>query len=167
MVKVLPYGKTDKARYSFSDEFMRALWQKLWMQGTDTLLFRDRDNFSENDWLEFVKSPGSMVFVVVQGLKVAGFCWLTDFVGKTAHMHFVCFKEHWGKDTKEIGREVLHYIFGLRKDDKYLLEELIGYTPDDNHPALEFAKAMGAQVQHSDRPGQARVCVYRESYEDL
>ena len=141
---LVPYVEINGQR-TISDAAVRALWEQMVYEGTAHIVFNETVKTSD-DFLRLFKSPN--VFPVLAGINgiAMGAAWLTDVGPNSAVGHFCMFKSSWGFYSYDVGEEILKYWFSLKKDNKPMLDVIIGRTPADNRKALKYIERLGFQL---------------------
>lgn len=142
-ITLFPYAEVDGVR-NIPDSVMRELYAE--MGDLADLAFYDgsvQDSFS---FLEFVKRPGVLTWIVCQDKTPVAIIWFTEFRMTTAYMHY-CFFESVSTFSKvKIGREVLRQTLEMKTPGgEYVFETILGLTPADNKGAVKFARAIGME----------------------
>lgn len=125
-------------------ELLGHVFDKIISEGLFESIFYDGTVNTKSQFIADVLRTGSMPFVVMADDDVAGFAWLNSFEGRTARVHFVCFRRFWGHTLSiPIGRRYLRYVLTRRDEHGYLFDSLVGITPKDNALACRMALKCG------------------------
>lgn len=145
MITVFPYVEINGV-FTLPDETVKAVLYKMVHDGTFQIVFYEGMIKSEEDFLKLLKSKGNYpVFVYADG-KIQGLAWLNDLKDNHATGHFCVFRESWGKTAREMGIEVLKYWFSFKNGDKSLFDVILGVTPSEYKPAVNFINEIGFKV---------------------
>jgi hypothetical protein len=129
-------GQDINGTYSVPDIILKEIWQRLCEEKKVEKVFYDGYVTDVEKWLEYVKKTDNhFVFVVnVKEKKICGGAWLKGLTTSTAMSHFFflgAFHIIMTEMIKQYWKSVFRNIV------------LIGYTPDNNGPAIKLARLMG------------------------
>lgn len=161
---IVPYVQVD-GRWSFSDSFMKDVFNRLHDQGIVLYLFYGGEVKTDEDFLIFIKNGKNLAHIILDETQPALIAWLNNFGRNYAYIHYAMFKEYWGKSTRELGYMALQYWFDFKKDGKPLFDILLGGTPSNNRMATRFLRKMNMTIL-GNIPGIAWDA-YKNEYSDL
>ena len=142
-MKIVPYV-FYKGEWSLPDEVFLYLWIKIEKQNLVKRTFSDGSVKTSEDFFKMITNQRNMIAVVLNDdNKAIGMGWLNAITVQKANAHFLFLKEAWGKTTFDGARALIEYWFGLEIDGKPLFEVLLGQTPIENKPAINFIKRLG------------------------
>jgi len=141
MIEIMPYVKFDGIP-TFRDSDIKSLYETMEKDGTASIVFFDDGIKSSHDFLEFMNTPGIMLFVARKDNVPIGCGWLSHFENRTARAHFCVFKDGWGEGSVIIGRKMVEGAMEAFSD----IDMLIGMLPTINTKAIDFAIRCGAQL---------------------
>jgi len=146
MITIVPYVELEGI-YTVPDETVKAVFFKMHLDGTWGTVFYDGLTNTPEDFIALLRSPMNYpVFVLVDGI-VGGVAWLNELRNNHGTAHFVVFKEHWGKNSTAMGKEVLQYWFSFKHEDgKPVFDVILGVTPSEYKPAIRFVTSLGFRV---------------------
>lgn len=114
--------------------------------GTFETVFHDGTVKTEDDLLRLLKSPYNYpCFGLVNG-SIRALAWLNEHHGNYATAHFCVFKESWGQDARDIGKEVLSYWFSFPGTNGPLFDVILGVTPSEYKHVIRFIKSIGFTI---------------------
>jgi len=154
-----------------SDRQLMAFWNLVQASGRSRAIGFDRPRMDGPAFCRFLRRPGVFPWLVAwRGLPMALY-YLTNLQGRSAHVHF-CFlpcgtrrvavpaelcPAKGGKSTRlPLVRAAA--LFGLASalweapERGFLLDTLIGMTPEHNAPALALVRSLGGE-EHGAVPG--------------
>lgn len=145
-ITILPYSKVDEV-WTVPNETIFGIFQKLHTDGTFKTVFYDGKTKTKEDLLSIFQSPNNLViFILVDGF-IRGIAWINELNENHASVHFVGFKEVWGKQTVEMGKRALQFWFDFKKlDGSPRFDLLLGVTPSTYIHTLRFIKQIGCQL---------------------
>ena len=138
-MKVRPFIYVDGIP-TMRDSDLRLLFEKMADDGTDQIVFYDGMIKTWVDWIEFIKMPSNMLFVVYENENPIACGWLNNFRHKIAEAHFCVFSEAWDRSV-EVGKLLIEKSMAATE-----LKLLIGNVPKFNQGAVEFVKKCGGVV---------------------
>lgn len=140
---VLPYIEINGVR-TVPDDVILHIFQKLQSDKTLSIVFYDGSVRTEDQFLNFIKSPMNCVCFGIMDGSISGLAWLNDINDGRGTAHFCVFKESWGKNAKLMAKEVMDYWFALTTSTgKPLFHLILGVTPSNYKPALRFVSQIG------------------------
>jgi hypothetical protein len=155
---IVPYAVHDGVP-SFKDSEIAEWFHRIKAEETLRWLFFDGSVTTAEELVRVVKAGGSFWFTVWTGrqnaegegegvkLEMAGFFWISNFMGNSAYFHYVIYKKFWGTESRKIGRAVLNCIFGIGAADHMpMVGQLLGLTPINNVPAVRYAREAGFEM---------------------
>lgn len=123
------------------------LWSMISNDPAARLIFRKMDIADATSLERFVNDAKNIILIGMYNNKVCVLGWLTNTELKTAHVHFVTFKDSYRGVNKltceKIIQELLYIKGGPDKGGRYLFNCLIGMTPVTNKLACRFVKSTG------------------------
>lgn len=146
MIDILPYVRMENGP-SVPDETVRAVYQKIKLDGTFDTVFYDGSVRSEDEFFGLLRSPENYpIFILVDGV-IGGVAWFNDLFRNRATAHFCGFKEVWGKHSVEMGKAALDYWFSFtKKDGSPMLDVILGVTPSEFKHAIKFIQSLGFKI---------------------
>lgn len=140
---ILPYTVVDGVP-TLPDSAVMELFLRMEEEGSLDMAFSGGEVRTPEEFLLVMKQPGNSLFVLLLRDEPVGFFWLNGFEGRMARVHFCLFKRVWGPGSMILGRKILDYSLNLRgANGEYLLDVLLGVTPEKNRLACRFAKRSG------------------------
>jgi hypothetical protein len=130
--------------WSASDTFLASLYQRTQDHGLVNIVYWEGSVRSHQDFISMAKRQGTVMVFAFVGEQCAGYAWLAPIAGNYALPHFCFFKDYWGKQSREIGHNILDYWFSFPGDNGPLFDVLIGVIPDLNVSACKFVEDLGA-----------------------
>lgn len=123
------------------------LWSMISNDPAARLIFRKMDITDTTSLERFVNDAKNIILIGMYDNKLCVFGWLNNTELKTAHVHFVTFKDSYRGVNKltceKIIQELLYIKGGPDKGGRYLFNCLIGMTPVTNKLACRFVKSTG------------------------
>jgi len=135
---ITPYLSYDGIP-TFRDSFIKKLFDRMVIDDTARVVFYDGKIKNRDQFLDFIKSPGVILYVAHEDLPL-GCLWLTDFEGKMARTHFCFFKGIGRKQAVALAVQMANTAMA-----NFELDMLIGFTPVWNRAALLFLHRCGAK----------------------
>ena len=111
--------------------------------GLDKIVFYSVDELTEDQFLAIMKQPVNLVHVVYEKDSIVAIVWLNRWGSNYAFAHFCCFPEIWGTRSLDAIRLSLHHWFNFQKDDRQLLDVIMGEIPAVNIKAIKFTERLG------------------------
>ena len=143
--KLIPYIEHDGMR-TFTDTFIRGLYERMEEEGTASIVFSDGEINSAEEFLSAMKYGANSLYIVDVYGDVAGVVWANRFKSKTAYIHFCGFQRYWGNGSVEIGRAAMGQIlYMVDNTGEYYLDTLLGLIPCTNIPAIKWLKKVGLE----------------------
>jgi RimJ/RimL family protein N-acetyltransferase len=119
------------------------VWDKLVRQDLVKSAFWEGGVTDEFGFLAALKNKGNHpVFFVRDGTPV-GFAFLSLVTGNYAFGHFCLFKEVWGKESVEVGKNCIEYWFSWPGLVGPLLDVIIGLMTASNVRAHKYIEKLG------------------------
>jgi RimJ/RimL family protein N-acetyltransferase len=141
MIQVVPYTCFDGIP-TFRDSEIMELYHRIIRDGSG-YMFQDGQIKDERDFLRAMKS--ALVGIAMDGVTPAGIIWLNRLEHKSARLHFVIFREYWGKGGSEkVGKPLCRYMLTIPEGDGYLIDMMWGFVPTENEFAIRYSKKCGA-----------------------
>ena len=144
-IVLLPYT-TLNGIPTFTDSFIRGLFDQMAKDNTVKSVFFDGSIQDENQFLDMMKFGHNALWVVNVNDKISGFVWLNNFEEKRASFHFCFFQNIWGKDTVEIGKKCMLTLLELKTGDQYNFDLITGLVPGRNEKAIKLCKKMNFSI---------------------
>lgn len=143
MIQLLPYTSIN-GEYTLSDTVLRGFWDQLVEDGTATIIFSDGLIDNAEDFVKYAKTNSNLPVFAFIDKKIVGLAWLNSISGKHAFGHFAMLKNIWGKDTTEVGKEIIKYWFALPGvNGGPLFEVILGLVPTVNQRAIKYIQRIG------------------------
>ena len=139
-MNITPYMHYDGIP-TFRDSFIESLYDKMVRDGTDKTVFYGGDVLSRRDFLNKMKSVGTVLIVAVEDNTSLACGWINGFECNIARVHFCLFSEVWGERSIEIGKEMIEKALSLTGCDM-----LTGMIPEKNKRAIDFSIKCGAKL---------------------
>ena len=136
-MKVRPFIYVDGIP-TMRDSELWGLFDKMLRDETESEVFYDSRISNHIDFIKFMKSPKNMLYVVLEDDDPIAFGWLNNLKNETAEAHFCLFSEAW-KWSVEVGKLLIEKALATSE-----LKMLVGYIPEFNQMALDFARKCGA-----------------------
>jgi len=135
----IPYAVVDGVP-TFKDSDLKKIYQKVELQQLRVTLFNDGSINSEADFIQMVKAPGTLFWVVIdQDSNPVCVWWLNRLTKTHAWAHFTLFKEVWGTGiTDVIGKEAMQICF-----DTLGFKVIMGMIPASNAFGLRYLERVG------------------------
>jgi len=141
---LIPYVEVNGTR-TVSDEIILQTYEKMAEDGTDNTVFCDGAVTDKEEFLDYLKDPNNLfIFALYKGV-ISGVGWINSLKRNHAYVHFVLFKETWGKTSLEIGWKAIDYWFSIPGEDGPLFDVLLGVIPKTNEKALKYIEKIGFQ----------------------
>ena len=147
MFEIVPYLQSNGA-YTLNDNVMLGIWQEICQNGIKEQVFYEGGIKDAETWMKMIKHPSTVLHTIWSKdfKKVAMVAWLNSVGRNHATCHQFCMPWTWGKHTVELGKMTLDYWFDLKKDNKPILDTIIGKTPEHLRAATIFLRKMGLTV---------------------
>lgn len=146
-IRVIPYMKIDGVP-TLKDSQILHLYDKMVEDQVADTIFFDGEVNSRREFLSAMTSQYNLLYAVECDGLLASACWLNNFSGKTAQMHWTMFGEFWNNGSVRIMKHTLKNIINLKHPGgEYLFDVLIGLIPVTNKRAIEFSRKCGAVVE--------------------
>ncbi len=144
---LIPYVKID-GQWTIPDALMKGLYSLMVQEGTAEVVFYSGTVKNEDEFVKACQLDGTHTVVLLEEAgEPAAIGWLNNFMGATAHAHWLCFKRIWGTEkTDEAIRKTLEYWFHFEVQGKPLFDVLLGIYPEDNRFIDQFARKAGFTV---------------------
>lgn len=165
------YVKVDGVP-TFRDSDLAKFYDRICEQEIDQLVFHDGSIITKQEWVESVKSNGTLFWAVYTSAFVdpVGLIWVNRMEKTSCEGHFVFFKEHWGTDIpKNAGRKFLTMIV------KHF-PVVMGVIPSWNKCAIKYCLDIGMTklgkipnglyCQSKGKPIEATVLYYAAGEKD-
>lgn len=143
---MLPY-RSEQGQYLFNDGLVRMLYGLLERDGLSNLVFYQNDIKNSLEFVEHCKKPGVCLYIIFNE-KIPVCCiWLDGFNGKSAQINYFVFRKAMPKysDAVKFGRKFIQEILN-KKDDDFILGELIGTTPIFNKRSVYYSIHCGGKI---------------------
>jgi len=95
-------------------------------------------------FIRVMRRPENFVVVPTLDWEPAGVAWLNGVSGNYAFGHFVFFREHWGRQAEDLGRQVVDYWFEMGGNNP-VFDVIIGTVPAFNARACRYVERLGFQ----------------------
>jgi len=124
---------------NFSDTQLAQVFRRLVMEEIMGKVFFDRAINNTTDFIAFCHNQENELFFVQTNGHDAGFFWLNRFRHKSSFITYCFYRNFWGRQTLEISRATLDFLFS-RTDiyGEHLTDLLLGLTPANNNLAVKF-----------------------------
>jgi len=148
-IKLLPYIAIDGIP-TFPDSEIVDLYKRMAADGTAATVFSDGEITSGEDFLNATKHRENRLYVAFMDGEKSGVAWLNRFEARFARMHWCLFSNQWGKNSVEIGKEVIHTIINMKDGEgNYLYDMMLGIVPSNNKMAVRYCEKCGGVIQGS------------------
>ena len=142
-IKIVPYCEVNGIR-TFQDTEICNLYFKMLTHSEN--IFVDGSVRNADDFLYMFKYDRNELYVIYYQNKIAAFCFLNHFDGRSAQIHFCIFKQYWGKVGRDFGRELLTKLLNTKdQDGSYTLDVILGLVPFKNKHAYGYAQRVGGK----------------------
>lgn len=140
---IVPYIEEDGVR-SFKDSFVMELYRQAKEEGRADMAFPGKSVTDAKGFLNAMKYGPNQLYIVHDKTDLLGFCWLNNFLGRTAYLHMCAFQIARGK-VAEVSRKVLDILFDIKNldGDGYVYDMLIGLTQASNTAISQIVEAIG------------------------
>jgi hypothetical protein len=139
MISIMPFVYCDGVP-TMRDSEIAMLYNLMQRDGTDKTIFWDGQVKNNRDFIRFMKSSGIVLFVAKDDSNLLGCGWLTNFEHRSARAHFCIFAEGWPRSV-DIGKKLVEKAIASLE-----LDGIIGFIPECNNKAIQFAVKCGAKV---------------------
>lgn len=171
---ILPYVQVDGVP-TFRDSEILALYDRVFKDEIDHLVFHDGGVQSREHFLELVKTGKCHLYVPMDAKgQPMGMVWINRLEMTSCHVHFVFFRRYWGTELiVDVGKAITHDLLQS-------FPVLLGRIPWWNDHAQVYAQKCGwreiATIDHliwSEKEQKTIigvvVCITREDldYENL
>ena len=137
-VEVTPMYE-ENGQANFSDKILGQIFRRIVREEIVYKLFYDGSVRNTQDFREFIQNPDHQMFFVKFNGKEVGFFWLINFRQKSFFINYCLYKEFLGETALTISKICIDYIFKRSNTDgDYLVDVLLGLTPDNNRLAVNF-----------------------------
>jgi len=136
----MPY-KFEHSAY-LTDHEVKALFDRVVAEGLYEHFFHSGQCKTANDWLSYVRAPGTWMFRVLRNDELVAFAMLDNFSGRAAWFHHCHFRAGW-RHTKNTAKACLLWLADAL--DGYV-STLVGITPASNKLAVKYAEKCGFEV---------------------
>jgi len=143
--KLIHYTEWDGIR-NFSDSYIKQLFDRMEAEGLAEKVFYDGSTKTSDEFLNGMKYGQCKLFLIFQDSEITGLTWLTGFQARSAVVHFCLFRKFHGQKAIIIGEKVRDELLYMKDSEGYIFDVLIGMTPSNNIPALQFMKSIGGTV---------------------
>lgn len=151
-----------------TDAELDTVWETLRSNRLVPVVFHDGGVRSASGLRRLLAPRRAWCYLVQAGATPLALCWLNDFSGRAARIHF-CVLPSGLPRAVEIGRTVVRFLLTAPSPAghpaPYLLDTLVGLTPAPYRHALEFVARLGfrraAAIPGGTmllRPSGPRVC---------
>lgn len=128
-----------------SDKHIEDMFTQMEEDGTVQVVFYEGTIQTKEEFLALAQNTNNHFYFLLVDKTIVGFTWLNRFEGKMAHLHF-CFFKKYKSSCVQIGKQVLDYLFSFMHDGQYCFGALVGFVPEWNTSAIQYAKYLGATV---------------------
>jgi RimJ/RimL family protein N-acetyltransferase len=137
--KQVPYVVMDGVP-TFKDSDLKKIYEKIQLQQLIVTLFHDGSVNNEADFIQMVKAPGTLFWVIMdQDSNPVAIWWLNRLTKSHAWCHFVLFKEAWGTSKSDaLGKEAMQICF-----EKLGFNVIMGMIPASNKFGLRYLERVG------------------------
>lgn len=119
------------------DSDLEYLYDKVEAEGLSGTLFYDGSIKNKREFVDHVKSPACIFFLITLRDNPFGFFWLNRIESTHAYCHFMAYPEFWGHgDTVNAGKEAMRIC--LKEFDM-----IMGMLPSTNLPAISYLSKVG------------------------
>lgn len=146
MYKIIPYVESNGAR-SISDNQLYYLYKIMTDNKLLEIVFYGKEVTTFESFLVFMKNKLNIINVVALDGNPLALTWINGININHCFAHFCSFPGAGGKHTVPIGKLMLDYWFNeFKKDDKPLIEVILGRTPKWNRAATIFLRRIGVTI---------------------
>lgn len=138
---ILPYNTVD-GNWNVSDEFMESLYNRLCIEGKESSVFYDGSIKNKEEFINYFKSSGVVLYLVLSKVDIVGMAWLTSFDQRTAQVHFSAFNGA-GKGVVRAGTFTINKLVNLKDSNGYLFDSLYGIMSMNNEVGRKYVKKCG------------------------
>jgi len=125
MFEMIPYRPG-----SISDDEIMGYYDQIVEEGMSDIVFYNKVDYTREDFLETVKSPGVFFYLVKYNGEVCGGAMLDGFQAKMAFAHYYTMKKTWGTGLNvTLFREVVRSLLTIETENGYLFDLIVGITP--------------------------------------
>ena len=133
---VYPLAQLAGGEWNLTDELIGSAFEKMQAQDLVDTTFWEGTTATKEQFIALMKAERNIVQFILHENKLLGVTWINGLSGNYAFAHFCLFR---GRRTREIGRLVQQYWFGIHAS----LDILIGMIPDCNRLANNFVQQLG------------------------
>lgn len=127
---------------NLDEDTLSALWFRLEAESLTAQLFHDGRTQNLADFLAFMTADNVFCYTVFSDENPVAFCWLNNFSGKAAMIHFAVFRS--GIPSKQtIGRYVVEHLLLAKQGEEYCFDALYGLTPATYRHVIRFIRQIG------------------------
>ncbi len=130
---------------SMRDSEIMELYDRIQEEGTD-YIFQDGDIQTRDDLLSMVKSSKNFFYLVGEKGRSVGIVWLNRVEHKMARLHFLAFREVWGRSVNIAKNVIINLLSIQHRNGEHYFNVLTGHIPSKNHQAICFMKKCGCTV---------------------
>lgn len=141
-LKIFPYYENDGMR-TFRDSDIMALYDRMVQDNTANTVFSTGDIKDRVDFLRYMRSPGTLLYLLEVDKELVAITWLNRREHKSAFNHFCVFSNFWGKDTVALGKATLTKLINMADQNGFVFDVFFGMVPASNERAIKFAQACG------------------------
>lgn len=143
-MNIIPYVKKIESEWSVPEESIKSLFYRMEKEEKASAVFHDGLIVTAEQFMEYMQSPGNLLYIIMTGSGSCGFFWLNCFDAKSARIHFCSF----GGFPRDVllmeGREAVRTIMGFKgADGRNMLDSLTGVIPARNKVAWSFLHDLG------------------------
>ncbi len=146
MIRLVPYCSLDGIP-TFRDSELATFFYWMEQEGSLPKVFYDGTVTTREEFLSFCHNPKNTFWFLLNedsGNYIA-FCWVNSIEGRSARIHFCTFRRNVTPRLNiDAGHTTIKTILWIKKNDKFLLDCLIGVVPTTNRTACRFIKSIGA-----------------------
>ena len=155
---LVPYTKMDGVPTLKDSEIME-LYDRMVADNVAETIFFDGQVTSREVWLDSVISGRNALYVVLvrdreggpfgdETIEPAAACWLNNFNGKAAEMHWCVFSKFWNNGSAALIRFAADKLIHMRNDEEYVFDVLLGIIPVTNKRAIAMIQKAGAVADY-------------------
>lgn len=144
-VKLIPYCEIDGIR-TFSDSYMKGLFQRMIRDNTVELVFMDGSVVNEDEFITEMRNSMAFITIIDDDYEKPGAIqWLNRPQHRWIQHHVNAFSEYWATDwVVPVAKQNLSKMIRMTDStEQYMFDVFIGIVPQSNVPVLKLAEKIG------------------------
>lgn len=122
------------------------VFEHILKEGMLKRIFYDGTINTKEEFASLTLRPGTLPFLALRDGEPVAFTWLNSIEGRAARGHFIFFKNSYGKAKSiPLGNFMFSSLLSYKDAKGYILDTLIGVTPESNQLAWRRAIDCGAK----------------------